>query len=83
MAGLKWPPEASKDQPQKGAEVSRQGDVDASHYSDDDRSVAADSWSVKSEYGSTLDGDDLRQSDAVDAMAAAHFRPSDYRCATA
>jgi len=25
---------------------------------DDERSIAGDSWSVKSEYGSTLDGDD-------------------------
>lgn len=77
MAGLRWPPEVSN-QAQTRADVSRQGDVDTSHYSDDERSVAADSWSVKSEYGSTLDGDDLRQSDSVDAMAAANFRPTDY-----
>ncbi|CAM6081606.1 unnamed protein product [Calypogeia fissa] len=79
MAGLRWPPpEVSNDQAQTRADVLRQTDVDASHYSDDERSVAADSWSVKSEYGSTLDGDDLRQSDSVDAMAAANFRPTDY-----
>lgn len=80
MAGLRWPPEVGNDQGQTRADVARPGDVDASHNSDDERSVAADSWSVKSEYGSTLDGDDLRQSDSVDAMAAANFRPTDYRC---
>lgn len=47
--------------------------------SDDDRSVAADSWSIKSDYGSTLD-DDQRQTDAAEALSAANFRaPSDYR----
>jgi hypothetical protein len=47
--------------------------------SDDERSVAADSWSIKSDYGSTLD-DDQRQTDAADALSAANFRaPSDYR----
>ncbi|BBN04953.1 EEF1A lysine methyltransferase 2 [Marchantia polymorpha subsp. ruderalis] len=73
MAGIRWPPE------EPDHAHTRQGDVDAaSHYSDDERSLAADSWSVKSEYGSTLDGDDTRQSDAVDALAAANFRPLDY-----
>uniref|UniRef100_A0A453FCD3 Protein-lysine N-methyltransferase n=1 Tax=Aegilops tauschii subsp. strangulata TaxID=200361 RepID=A0A453FCD3_AEGTS len=38
--------------------------------SDDERSVAADSWSVRSEYGSTLD-DDQRYADAADVLAAA------------
>jgi hypothetical protein len=53
--------------------------VDATtHYSDDERSVAADSWSVKSEYGSTLDGEDQRTVDVVDALNAAAFRPLDY-----
>lgn len=36
--------------------------------SDDDRSVAADSWSVRSEYGSTLD-DDQRYADAAEVLA--------------
>jgi hypothetical protein len=36
----------------------------------DDRSIAADSWSVKSEYGSTLDGDDQRHVDVTEAMAS-------------
>jgi hypothetical protein len=52
--------------------------------SDDERSVAADSWSVRSDYGSTLD-DDQRYADAADviaaAAAAANFpsAASDYR----
>ncbi|KAK7295751.1 hypothetical protein RJT34_18663 [Clitoria ternatea] len=46
--------------------------------SDDDRSVAADSWSIKSEYGSTLD-DDQRHADAAEALSNANLRaPSDY-----
>ena len=47
--------------------------------SDDDRSVAADSWSIKSEYGSTLD-DEQRQVDAVDLLSPGNFRASsEYR----
>lgn len=47
--------------------------------SDDDRSVAADSWSIKSEYGSTLD-DDQRNADAAEALSAGNLRAaSDYR----
>ncbi|KAG9140891.1 hypothetical protein Leryth_010420 [Lithospermum erythrorhizon] len=46
--------------------------------SDDDRSVAADSWSIKSEYGSTLD-DEQRHADATEALSASTFRAaSDY-----
>ncbi|KAF7827431.1 EEF1A lysine methyltransferase 2 [Senna tora] len=46
--------------------------------SDDDRSVAADSWSIKSEYGSTLD-DEQRHADAAEALSSANFRAaSDY-----
>ncbi|KAG6581228.1 EEF1A lysine methyltransferase 2, partial [Cucurbita argyrosperma subsp. sororia] len=46
--------------------------------SDDDRSVAADSWSIKSEYGSTLD-DDQRNADAAEALSAGNLRAaSDY-----
>ncbi|KAL4577581.1 hypothetical protein LXL04_013690 [Taraxacum kok-saghyz] len=46
--------------------------------SDDDRSIAADSWSIKSDYGSTLD-DDQRHADASEALAAARFcAASDY-----
>lgn len=48
--------------------------------SDDERSVAADSWSIKSDYGSTLD-DEQRHADAAEALSsAANFRAaSDYR----
>ncbi|KAG0459683.1 hypothetical protein HPP92_022811 [Vanilla planifolia] len=46
--------------------------------SDDDRSVAADSWSIKSEYGSTLD-DDQRHADAVEVLSSSNLRAaSDY-----
>nr|GMD19604.1 EEF1A lysine methyltransferase 2 [Ipomoea batatas] len=41
--------------------------------SDDVRSVAADSWSIKSEYGSTLD-DEQRHADATEALSAASYR---------
>lgn len=38
---------------------------DADEHTDwiDERSIAADSWSVKSEYGSTLDGEDPRHAE--------------------
>lgn len=74
MAGIKLPP------PEETAELSQQrtsttGDL----ISDDDRSIAADSWSIKSEYGSTLD-DEQRHADATEALAAANLRPSsEYR----
>ncbi|KAB2611832.1 methyltransferase-like protein 10 [Pyrus ussuriensis x Pyrus communis] len=46
--------------------------------SDDERSVAADSWSIKSDYGSTLD-DDQRHADAAGELSAANLRaPSEY-----
>ena len=46
--------------------------------SDDDRSVAADSWSINSDYGSTLD-DEQRHADAAEALSNANFRsPCDY-----
>ena len=51
-----------------------------SHYSDDERSVAADSWSVKSEYGSVLDLEDQRQGDG-DCLGTVSFRTVDYRLA--
>ena len=38
--------------------VSGGGPGGSSLLSDDERSIAGDSWSVKSEYGSTLDGDE-------------------------
>ncbi|GAB4827933.1 hypothetical protein Ancab_034818 [Ancistrocladus abbreviatus] len=46
--------------------------------SDDERSIAADSWSMKSEYGSTLD-DEQRHAEASDALAVGNLPPaSDY-----
>lgn len=75
MAGIKLPPaEDTADLPQQ-PRTPVTGDL----ISDDDRSVAADSWSIKSEYGSTLD-DEQRHADATEALAAANLRPSsDYR----
>jgi hypothetical protein len=46
--------------------------------SDDERSLAADSWSVKSDYGSSALGDDQRQADA-DVAASFPATASDYR----
>ncbi|KAJ6794405.1 Uncharacterized protein M6B38_232405 [Iris pallida] len=71
MAGIRWPPEDSDLVQTRPATA---GDL----VSDDDRSVAADSWSIKSDYGSTLD-DDQRHVDASDVLAGANFRAaSDY-----
>ncbi|XP_051141058.1 uncharacterized protein LOC127258303 [Andrographis paniculata] len=72
MAGIRLPPEES-DVSQAARQVAA---VDL--ISDDDRSVAADSWSIKSDYGSTLD-DEQRHADAAEALLAAACRaPSDY-----
>lgn len=62
------------------SEVSQQSRAaPADLISDDDRSIAADSWSIKSDYGSTLD-DDQRHADAAEDLSAANLRaPSDYR----
>ncbi|KAK3012442.1 hypothetical protein RJ639_010365 [Escallonia herrerae] len=71
MAGIRLPPE---DNDASQARATAAADL----ISDDDRSVAADSWSIKSDYGSTLD-DDQRHADASDALAAAPYRAaSDY-----
>lgn len=73
MAGIRLPPEDS-DVAQAARQVAA---VDL--ISDDDRSIAADSWSIKSDYGSTLD-DDQRHADAAEALSAAAYRAaSDYR----
>ncbi|KAL7221588.1 hypothetical protein ACSBR1_023528 [Camellia fascicularis] len=71
MAGIRLPPEDS--------EVSQARALTTTDLiSDDDRSVAADSWSIKSDYGSTLD-DDQRHADAAEALSTATFRAaSDY-----
>ncbi|KAL0924177.1 hypothetical protein M5K25_004986 [Dendrobium thyrsiflorum] len=66
MAGLRWPPDDS-DLPQPRAPAP------ADLISDDDRSVAADSWSIKSEYGSTLD-DDQRHVDAAEVLSSGNFQ---------
>ncbi|PON77462.1 Protein-lysine N-methyltransferase Efm [Parasponia andersonii] len=73
MAGIRLQPE--------DADLSQQTRATpptADLVSDDDRSIAADSWSIKSEYGSTLD-DDQRHADAAEALSAGNFRAaSDY-----
>ena len=63
----------------QSAEMGRPSEADSiSHYSDDERSVAADSWSVKSEYGSVLDLEDQRQGDG-ECLGTTSFRTVDYR----
>ena len=75
MAGIRLQPEDSDVSQQSRAVALSATDL----VSDDDRSVAADSWSIKSEYGSTLD-DDQRHADAAEALSNANLRPpSDYR----
>lgn len=81
MAGLRW--HADEGQPiqtrVQPTEIGRMTEADiAAHYSDDERSIAADSWSVKSEYGSVLSLEDQKQTDA-EGLAASSFRTSDYR----
>ncbi|GAV86243.1 Methyltransf_18 domain-containing protein [Cephalotus follicularis] len=74
MAGLRLPPEESEQQQQQITRSSLTTDL----VSDDERSVAADSWSIKSDYGSTLD-DDQRHADAAEALSNANFPAvSDY-----
>ncbi|KAM7524251.1 hypothetical protein LguiA_014153 [Lonicera macranthoides] len=71
MAAIRLPPE---DNDTIQARQPATGDL----ISDDDRSVAADSWSIKSDYGSTLD-DDQRHADATEALSVAINRAaSDY-----
>ncbi|RRT83091.1 hypothetical protein B296_00013445 [Ensete ventricosum] len=70
MAGIRWSPEDADLLPARPP-----GDP----VSDDDRSVAADSWSIKSDYGSTVD-DDQRHADAVEGFSGCSFpAASDYR----
>ncbi|GKV16686.1 hypothetical protein SLEP1_g27294 [Rubroshorea leprosula] len=81
MAAIRLAPEESSDlvqhQQQQPPQPQQHGGREVA--SDDERSVAADSWSIKSEYGSTLD-DDQRHADAAEALSsAANFRAaSDY-----
>ncbi|CAA6665431.1 unnamed protein product [Spirodela intermedia] len=72
MTGIRWPPEESDVvQPSRAPAAAPATDL----ISDDDRSVAADSWSIKSEYGSTLD-DEQRQVDAAELLSSCNFRAS-------
>ncbi|KAL2329536.1 hypothetical protein Fmac_017117 [Flemingia macrophylla] len=74
MAGIRLQPDDSDVSQQSRAVPVSAADL----LSDDDRSVAADSWSIKSEYGSTLD-DDQRHADAAEALSNANLPPpSDY-----
>ncbi|XP_002528050.2 EEF1A lysine methyltransferase 2 [Ricinus communis] len=75
MAGIRLLPEEADLSQQQSRGGAAGGDL----VSDDERSVAADSWSIKSDYGSTLD-DDQRHADAAEALSSAtNFRTaSDY-----
>ncbi|CAL9190050.1 unnamed protein product [Musa hybrid cultivar] len=81
MAGVRWPPEDSDLQPPRvpAATAAAAAAAPAEMISDDDRSVAADSWSIKSEYGSTLD-DEQRHVDAAEVLLGCNFpaAASDY-----
>ncbi|PPD67502.1 hypothetical protein GOBAR_DD35619 [Gossypium barbadense] len=79
MAGMRLSPEESTEANQHLQLPQQQLQTGREAASDDDRSVAADSWSIKSDYGSTLD-DEQRHADAAEALSsAANFRPaSDY-----
>uniref|UniRef100_A0A0D9UW63 Methyltransferase domain-containing protein n=1 Tax=Leersia perrieri TaxID=77586 RepID=A0A0D9UW63_9ORYZ len=84
MAGIRWPPEDPEIYPSRmvsggggaggggggGGPPGPPGEM----ASDDDRSVAADSWSIKSDYGSTLD-DDQRYADAAEVLLATTSAP--------
>ncbi|GJS01834.1 eEF1A lysine methyltransferase 2 [Tanacetum coccineum] len=72
MAGIRLPPDDTAEATQVRPPLTA-GDL----ISDDDRSVAADSWSIKSDYGSTLD-DDQRHADASEALATPYRAASDY-----
>ncbi|KAJ3704434.1 hypothetical protein LUZ61_008139 [Rhynchospora tenuis] len=69
MAAMRLPPEENDP-----IQASRAAPAAAS---DDERSVAADSWSVKSDYGSSALDDDQRQADA-DVAASFPATASDY-----
>ncbi|XP_038701303.1 protein-lysine N-methyltransferase EFM4-like isoform X2 [Tripterygium wilfordii] len=77
MAGIQIPPDESDVslQQQLLTRVTGAGNL----VSDDERSVAADSWSIKSDYGSILD-DEQRHADAAEALSFGNFHTaSDYR----
>lgn len=72
MAGIRWHPEDFDH-----VQWRVQSAATAELFSDDDRSIAADSWSVKSEYGSTMD-EEQRNADASAALSAGVFGTSEY-----
>ncbi|XP_037403851.1 EEF1A lysine methyltransferase 2-like [Triticum dicoccoides] len=83
MAGIRWPPEDPEMFPTRMLGTGVWGGPPATAAgggggppgppgemaSDDDRSVAADSWSIKSDYGSTLD-DEQRYADTAEVLLA-------------
>uniref|UniRef100_J3KVY3 Protein-lysine N-methyltransferase LOC102702601 n=1 Tax=Oryza brachyantha TaxID=4533 RepID=J3KVY3_ORYBR len=77
MAGIRWPPEDPEIFPTRmvsggggaGGGPGGPPGPPPEMASDDDRSVAADSWSIKSDYGSTLD-DEQRYADATEVLLA-------------
>ncbi|KMZ64586.1 Methyltransferase-like protein [Zostera marina] len=74
MAGIRWPPEDPDLIHTRATQTVTASDL----ISDDDRSVAADSWSIKSDYGSTLD-DDQRHVDASELLSTCNLHAaSDY-----
>lgn len=75
MAETRWPAEDA-DLQQTRAAVPLPAVADL--VSDDDRSVAADSWSIKSDYGSNIE-DEHRHVDAAEALSSC-APASDYRC---
>ncbi|KAM7278685.1 hypothetical protein ACFE04_005819 [Oxalis oulophora] len=76
MAGFRIPPEETELFHHQRSSAGPPSTTTNDLVSDDDRSVAADSWSIKSDYGSTLD-DDQRHADAAEALAsAANFPPA-------
>jgi EEF1A lysine methyltransferase 2 len=78
MAGIRWPPEDPEIFPTRMIAAGVWGTVgpagppgpSGEMASDDDRSVAADSWSIKSDYGSTLD-DEQRYADTAEVLLSA------------
>ncbi|KAL5228705.1 hypothetical protein ABZP36_016970 [Zizania latifolia] len=85
MAGIRWPPEDPEIYPSRmvsgggggwgGGGAGGPPGPPGEMASDDDRSVAADSWSIKSDYGSTLD-DEQRYADAAEVLLASSSAPA-------
>ncbi|PPS02733.1 hypothetical protein GOBAR_AA17923 [Gossypium barbadense] len=75
MAVFRLAPEESPDATQQHPPPQQQLQAGREVASDDERSVAADSWSIKSDYGSTLD-DEQRHADAAEALSSVANFPS-------